>query len=66
MKAIKMRATIGKDGRLTLTPLPLRRGSQVEVIVLEQEPGENGLLEAAESSLAFWDNEIDDRIWNDA
>lgn len=24
------------------------------------------LLEAAESSLAFWDNPIDDEVWNNA
>lgn len=28
-------------------------------------PGDD-LLKAAESSLAFWDNPVDDEVWNDA
>jgi len=66
MKALKVRATVRPGGRLVMPRLPLRRGAQVEVIILEQEPGEDELLQAAESSLSFWDNAIDDEVWNDA
>ncbi len=38
---------------------------RVEVIVLPLEKLDTAdLLSAAESSLGFWDNEIDDRVWN--
>jgi len=66
MKAVKVRATVRRDGRLTMPRLPLRRGAQVEVIVLELEPRGDELLQAAETRLSFWDNAIDDEVWNDA
>ena len=66
MKAVKVRATVHRDGRLTMPRLPLRRGAQVEVIVLELEPRGDELLRVAETSLSFWDNAIDDEVWNDA
>lgn len=32
----------------------------------EDVPPEADLLKAAESSLSFWDNPVDDEAWNDA
>lgn len=32
----------------------------------EDVPPNEDMLKAAESSLAFWDNPIDDEVWNDA
>jgi hypothetical protein len=66
MKAVKVRATVRRDGRLTMPRLPLRRGAQVEVIVPELEPRGDELLRVAETRLSFWDNTIDDEVWNDA
>jgi len=66
MRAVKVRATVRRDGRLTMPRLPLRRGAQVEVIVLELEPRGDELLRVAETSSSFWDNAIDDEVWNDA
>lgn len=66
MKALKLRTTVREDGSLRLPRLPLREGTQVEVIILEQEVGEDELLKAAETTLSFWDNKIDDEVWNDA
>jgi len=66
MNAVKLRTTVGKDGRVRLPRLPLRRGARVEIIILEAEAGQDDLLKAAETSLSFWDNRIDDEAWNDA
>lgn len=66
MRATKVRATVRRDGRLSMPRLPLRRGTEVEVIILEQASDEDELLQAAESSVSFWDNAVDDEVWNDA
>ena len=55
-----------KDGRVRLPQLPLRPGTTVEVIILEQEAEADDLLRAAESSRSFWDNPVDDEVWNEA
>ena len=66
MKALKLRTKVRKNGRLRLPPVPFHEGTSVEVIILEQGLAEDDLLKAAETSLSFWDNAIDDKVWNDA
>lgn len=68
MEALKYKAEVGADGEVTLPRLRLRQGTAVEIIVLVREPdAENDtLLQASESSTAFWDNPIDDAVWNNA
>ena len=66
MNALRLKAQVQKDGRVRLPQLPLRPGTTVEVIILEQEAEADDLLRAAESSLSFWDNPVDDEVWNDA
>lgn len=66
MKAFKYMLEVDSKGRIRLPKLWLRRGTRVEVIILEHEEGETDLLKAAETTLAFWDNPIDDKVWNDA
>ena len=66
MNALRLRAQVQKDGRVRLPQLPLRPGTTVEVIILEQEAEADDLLQAAESSLSFWDNAVDDEVWNEA
>lgn len=48
--------------------LRLKKGTPVEVIVLvrEREDEFTDLTRAAAATLSFWDNPIDDRVWNDA
>jgi len=46
--------------------LPYSEGQTVEVIVRPIEDDMSDLAPASESALSFWDNEIDDRVWNDA
>ena len=68
MQAIKYIAEVGAEGTLTLPPMRLKQGTSVEIIVLVREPEEDfsDLVAASESSLGFWDNPIDDEVWNDA
>jgi len=52
-----------------LPKLHLAKGTKVEVLIIvpmEHETEDfSDLLYAAESSMDFWDNEIDDEVWND-
>ncbi len=66
MKAFKYATEVGAGGRIRLPKLRLKRGAKVEVIILEHEENEGDLIKASETTLAFWDNPIDDKIWNDA
>jgi hypothetical protein len=68
MQALRYEAEVGADGEVSLPRLRLDRGTHVEVIVLVRETGSeyDGLLESSESTTAFWDNPIDDEVWNNA
>ena len=66
MKALKYMTEIDSKGRLKLPRLRLKQGAKVEVIILEHEEESTDLLRAAEATLAFWDNPIDDEMWNAA
>ena len=73
IQAQKYQAEVGADGTLALPPLRLKAGTAVEVIVLVRDRGEPpdaegpaALLAASQSSTAFWDNPVDDEVWNDA
>ncbi len=68
MQALRYIAEMGAEGRISLPPIKLREGTAVEIIVLVREPEEDvsDLLAASTSSLSFWDNPIDDEVWNDA
>ncbi len=66
-KAYKFDTQILPGGKLELTT-PIPAGSRVEVVVIpeEQEDEMTDLVDAASSSLDFWDNPIDDAEWNNA
>ena len=68
MQALKYKAEVGAEGEITLPRLRLDQGTPVEVIVLvhEAETEIDSLVAASESSTAFWDNPIDDVVWNNA
>lgn len=54
-------------GKVVLPRLRLKSGTPVEVIVLVGGNEEfEDLAAAAQTSLDFWDNPIDDQVWNDA
>ncbi len=66
MEALKFCVKIREGGRIELPELGRLKGRRAEIIVVPLEEGENGdLLTASESSLDFWDNPIDDAVWND-
>ncbi|OIO96445.1 MAG: hypothetical protein AUK03_03970 [Anaerolineae bacterium CG2_30_64_16] len=64
--ALKFDLKVPPEGRIELR-VPFPSGSHVTVFVVE-EPAErfDDLLAAAESSLDFWDNPLDDEDWNHA
>jgi hypothetical protein len=64
--ALKYEVEVREQGRVEVH-VPFAPGARVVVFVIPelQEPFSD-LLSAAESSLAFWDNPLDDEDWNDA
>jgi hypothetical protein len=65
-RAIKLGAIVNAAGVLEL-PVPLPPGTVVVVVVLaEEEDTFEGLVQAAASSTEFWDNPLDDEVWNNA
>lgn len=67
MQALRYQTRIHRGGKIVLPPVRLTSGTPVEVIVLLPGDGDEvDLTTASETSLGFWDNPIDDRVWNDA
>lgn len=64
-KAYRFPVEVQAGGKIEVT-LPLPAGSRVEVVVLTQEDEFQDLVEAAASSMDFWDNPEDDAEWNNA
>ena len=65
-KALKYEAEVREDGLVELR-IPFLPGARVSVFVVEEPTDVEGeLLMAAQSSLGFWDNPLDDEDWNDA
>lgn len=64
MEVSKFYVRIGEGGRIELPELKNLKGRRAEVIILPPEEGAEDLLVASESSLDFWDNPVDDEIWN--
>jgi hypothetical protein len=65
MEALKFYVKIGEGGRIELPELGKLKGRRAEIIILPLEEEVKDLLMASESSLDFWDNPIDDEIWNE-
>ncbi len=64
--ALKYDTEVKAGGRVELD-VPLAPGVHVTVFVIESSNGAfQDLLSASQSSLAFWDNPLDDEDWNDA
>ena len=66
MEALKFYVKIGEDGKIDLPELEKLKGRRAEIIILPLEESFEDLLIASESGLDFWDNPIDDEIWNNA
>ena len=64
MNVYRYYSIVKENGIIDLPQIPLPKGVRVEVIILPEEESME-MLHAAESSITFWDNSIDDAIWND-
>ncbi len=65
MHAYKYHSIVKDNGLIELREIPLPTGLKVEVIILPEEESFE-MIQAAESSLEFWDNPTDDAVWNNA
>lgn len=66
MDALKFCVKIKDGGRIELPELGRLKGRKAEIIIVPLDEEENGdLLAVSESSFDFWDNPIDDAVWND-
>jgi hypothetical protein len=64
--ALKYEVEVRDQGRVEVQ-VPFAPGVRVVVFVIpEPQEAFNDLLVASESSLAFWDNALDDEDWNNA
>ena len=66
MRAFKYHAEVKENGTVELPKLPFKKGEKIEIIILPESEESFDLMSASESSLNFWDNPVDDEIWNNA
>ena len=65
-QALKYYTKVKPGGRVELQKVPLKSGTHLEVILIETAGEFQELVKASETSTDFWNNSIDDEIWNDA
>jgi hypothetical protein len=64
--AFKYKLEVQEGGKVELS-VPLPKGTRVAVFVMEESEDDfSDLVLAAQSSLDFWNNPIDDEVWNNA
>ncbi|NJM48710.1 MAG: hypothetical protein HC860_23205 [Alkalinema sp. RU_4_3] len=57
---------VGEQGQINLQ-VPFSTGQKITILVMQSQPeATQDLVAASSSSLAFWDNAIDDAEWNNA
>ena len=59
---LKYEVEVQAQGHIELQ-VPFAAGQKIVVLVL---PDDRDLMSASTSSFGFWDNAIDDEVWNDA
>lgn len=65
LNAYKYHSIVKENGTIDLPTIPLPQRARVEIITFPK--GESfEMMQASESSLKFWDNPIDDAVWNNA
>lgn len=63
--ALKYDVEVTDEGRIELR-VPFPAGARITVFVIEELTSTlDDLLSAAQSSIDFWDNPLDDEDWND-
>ena len=55
-----------QDGGRVVVAVPLSQATKVVVFVVPEGDQMPDLVSAAESTLGFWDNPLDDEDWNNA
>jgi len=66
LQALKHHTKVKQGGIIELKDIPLKTGTNLEVILIENDDiNISDLLRASETSLEFWNNTIDDNVWND-
>lgn len=65
-QALKYYTSVKQGGKVELDKVPLKAGTKLEVILLETDEEFEDLVSASETSLEFWNNTIDDEVWNNA
>ncbi len=64
--ALKYEAEVGEEGRVEVN-VPFSVGARVTVFAIKEPVyGPSDPMLAAQSSLGFWDNPLDDDQWNEA
>ncbi len=63
--ALKYETQVEESGHINLE-VPFSIGTRIVVFVIPQPDDTFELIHASESSLAFWDNDLDDEDWNSA
>jgi hypothetical protein len=69
MRTIETTATVSPEGMLVVqVPSDIPPGDHRVVLVIEEQPTDQFLdvVQAASTSLDFWDNPYDDEDWNHA
>lgn len=63
--ALKYDVEVKQNGQVALD-VPFPPGAHLTVFVVQVNESFHDLIGAAESSLDFWDNALDDEDWNNA
>ena len=64
--SFKYKLNVQEGGKVELS-VPLPKGTRIAVFVVKESENDFGdFVLAAQSSLDFWDNSIDDETWNNA
>ena len=56
---------VSSDQRIDLK-VPFPAGQRMRVLIVPEDKELRDLMQAAESSIDFWDNPLDDEDWNNA
>jgi len=64
MQAYRYIVNVDEKGKLETLEVPELSKSRVEVIIVPLKNDDTDLLSASQSSIGFWENDIDDQVWN--
>ncbi len=64
MHAIRVIRQVQTAGSILLESLPFQEGQTIEIILLPVEDNLDDLARLSESGMGFWENDVDDQVWN--